>query len=249
MNKAFDYNGTLVSTSTPVKQLRTVKKVINIDSSDRDTVKYHTNGDFVVYLPRVYENVVSMRLMSGVFPPLIPVVVQTVSPPVNTGGAVVHSYIYGQNLPSATWTNDTAMPLGPPYYFEIEIDGLNKTDETTVAAQKSTFTDSFFAKIHAVEQNGGSNVFIEYNDHSQHENIATFTPALGKLDRLRIRTRLHTQQGNQGFIYWTSDGEKANFGQGGSNTSADFSLLLELEMLDNGFDNFSSLETRINNRF
>lgn len=248
MNKSYDYNGVIVSPSKPVRELRTVKKVINIDSIDRDRVKYHTNGDFVIYLPRVYENVISMRLVSAVFPPLIPVVIQSVSPPFSTGGAVVHSYVDGQNIPSATWTNDTAMPLGPPYYFVIDVDGLNKTDETTIQAQKSTYTDSLFAKIHAVEQNSGSNVFIEYNDHSQHENISKFTPALGKLDRMRIRTRLHTQQGNQGFIYWTSDGEPANFSGEGSNTSADFSLLLEIEMLDNSFDNFSSFETRLSTR-
>ena len=44
MNKVFDYNGTFVSASKPVKQLRTVKKTFMIDSADRDTVKYYTNG-------------------------------------------------------------------------------------------------------------------------------------------------------------------------------------------------------------
>lgn len=248
MNKVFDYNGTFVSTSKPVKELRTVKKVINIDSADRDIVKFHTNGEFVIYLPRVYENVVSMRLMSAVFPPLIPVVIQTVSPELSSGGAVIHSYINGQNLPSAVWSNDVVMPLGPPYYFVIDIDGLNKTDETTVVGQRSTYTDSFYAKIHAIESNGGSNVFIEYNDNSHHENKAKFSPAIGKLDRLRIRTRLHSQQGNQGFIYWTSDGFPAEFNTEGGNTTSDYSLLLEVEMLDNGFDDFSTLESRINNR-
>lgn len=248
MNKVFDYNGTFVSPSKPVKELRTVKKVINIDSGDRDFVKYYTNGDFVVYLPRVYENVVSMRLMSATFPPLTPVVIQTASPPQTTAGAVLHSYIYGQNLPSATWTNDTSIGVATPYYFEIDIEGLNKIDETAVGGQKSTYPDSLFAKIHSVEQNGASNVFIEYNDHSQHENIAKFSPALGKLDRLRIRTRLHSQQGNEGFMYWTSNGSPANFSGEGSNSSREYSLLLEIEMLDNGFDEFSSMESRINNR-
>ena len=61
MNKAFDHNGTIVSASRPVKQLKTVKKTVLIDSADRDTTKYYTNGDVVYYLPRVYENVVSIR--------------------------------------------------------------------------------------------------------------------------------------------------------------------------------------------
>ena len=40
MNKVFDYNGTLVSASKPVKTLKTVKKVVMIDSRDRDSAKY-----------------------------------------------------------------------------------------------------------------------------------------------------------------------------------------------------------------
>ena len=70
MSRTFDYNGFAVSKSQPKKVLRTVKKTLLIDSADRDTTKYYTNGDFVVYLPRVYENVVSMRLAAGEFPPL-----------------------------------------------------------------------------------------------------------------------------------------------------------------------------------
>jgi len=68
MNRVFDYNGTIVSPSNPVKKLKTVKKYLVIDSSDRDYVKYPTNGDFVVYLPRVYENVISLRLAAAEFP-------------------------------------------------------------------------------------------------------------------------------------------------------------------------------------
>ena len=44
MNKVFDYQGTFVSQSQPAKQLRLVKKTVLIDSSDRDTTKYYTNG-------------------------------------------------------------------------------------------------------------------------------------------------------------------------------------------------------------
>jgi hypothetical protein len=49
----FDYRGSIVSTSTPTTELRTVKKVLHVDSADRDTGIYFTNGEFVVYLPRV----------------------------------------------------------------------------------------------------------------------------------------------------------------------------------------------------
>ena len=93
MNKVFDYNGTFVSASKPVKQLRTIKKTLVVDSADRDTLKYHTNGDFVVYLPRVYENVVSLRLMAAEFPTII-------IPPSGGAGALFHYYENGQNIAS-----------------------------------------------------------------------------------------------------------------------------------------------------
>jgi hypothetical protein len=238
-NRAFDYNGVTVSASRPTKQLRTVKKMVTIDSADRDTSKYYTNGDFVVYLPRQYQNVQSIRLMSAEFPPLYPIVVQQTSPETTSAGAVIHSYTNGPNVVSSVWSNDTAVSLTNTFYFLVDVEGLNYSDETAVGANKSTFTDSFLAKIPAVV-NGS---FIEYNDHSAQSNITRFTPALGTLDRLHIRIRTHAQQGKAGFLYWTSDGEVAAAG----NRSVNFSLCLELEMLDNGFDDYSTLETRIHN--
>ena len=233
MNKVFDYNGTYVSPSKPVKQLKTVKKTLVIDSRDRDTTKFYTNGDFVVYLPRTYENVLSLRLVAGEFPPLVIA---------GGAGALTHSYSSGQNIPSATWSGDTAIAATDnSYYFLIDLEGLNKTDECTVDANRSAYPDGFFAKI-PVLLNG---TFIEYNDSSAQENIATYKPSIGKLDRLHIRTRLHLQQGNQGFIYWTTDGL---FADGTNQKDAEFSLTFEIEMLDNSFDEFSSFETFIGDR-
>jgi hypothetical protein len=71
----FDRNGVLVRKTQPVRQLNKVTKVITIDSRDRDTTKFvkvnggaaaSDPGDYVVYLPRVYENVVSIRLKSAI---------------------------------------------------------------------------------------------------------------------------------------------------------------------------------------
>jgi hypothetical protein len=109
-----------------------------------------------------------------------------------------------------------------------------------VSGNKSTFTDSFFAKIPAIV-NG---TFIEYNDKSAQDNIARYNPPIGKLDRLRIRTRVHNQQGTQGFMYWTSNGQYIG---SSSNRIVDFSLTLEFEYMDNGFEEYSTLETRITN--
>jgi len=243
----FDYRGSIVTTSVPKTELRTVKKVLHIDSADRDTGIYYTNGEFVVYLPRVYEKVVSLRLMSAEFPTL--------------ESALTHSYTSGTNAPTATYSSDTAVVItdnAMPNYFLIDIDGLNKSDETSVSSQRSQHTDSFFAKIPNIIYSkavltsstlalGRTTNFIEYNDHSGGENIANFSPPIGKLDRLRIRTRLHSQQGSQGFIYWTSDQAVATAAGAGTNTNiANYCLTFEIEYLDNGFDQFSSVSTRLN---
>lgn len=235
MSGPFDYNGVVVSKSQPNKVLRTVKKTVLLDSIDRDASKYYTNGDFVMFLPRVYENVVSMRLVAAEFPPLV-----------TSGGApgaLSHSYRNGQNITSATWASDTPIATSSnTYYFLLDIEGLNKTDETTVSGQRSTFTDSFYAKIPAITTTYGTQSFIEYNDHSNQENIARFSPPVSKIDRVHICTRLHSQQDKSGFIYWTTNGAVAS---GTNQRGAGFNLTLEIEMLANVFDDFSSFETHL----
>jgi hypothetical protein len=238
----FDYRGTLVSKSTPTPELRTIKKVLHVDSSDRDVGIYYTNGEFVVYLPRVYEKVVSLRLMSAEFPSL--------------DAAWTHSYTNGNNLPTATFSSDTNVGVTSssnytPNYFLVEIDGLNKADEAAVGANKSQYPDSFYAKIaNVVSQKststaGLATAIIEYNDHSGMENIARFNPPIGKMDRMRIRTRLHSQQGSQGFIYWTLSNASTATATASNTNVANFCLTFEIEYLDNGFDKFSSMQTRL----
>lgn len=205
MNNVFDYNGTFVSASKPVKQLKTVKKALLIDSGDRDTVKYTKNGDFVVYLPRVYENVVSLRLMGAEFP-ANPLTYNSVD---NSSAAI----------PTTT------------LYLLIDIEGINKTDECSVGSDRSGFPDSYFAKI-PISSNTTDKVF--YNDHSAQDNIAYYKPAIGKLDRLHIHTRLHTQKSDpKRSVIWSS---------------GEFSLSFEIEYLDNVFDDFSQFETRLSDR-
>jgi hypothetical protein len=162
-------------------------------------------------------------------------------------GALIHPATKGPNVSGSTWSVDTTVNATSPntYYFVLDVEGLNKTDETTVASLKSTFTDSFYAKIPALTTTYGAQAFIEYNDHSGQENIAKFSPAINKLDRLHIRTRLHSQQDRTAFIYWTTDGGVAS---GTNQKGAEFNLTLEIEMLDNVFDDFSSLETHLRDR-
>lgn len=239
MNRAFEYNGSIVAPSRPVKQLRTVKKTLLIDSVDRDSTKYYTNGDVVYYLPRVYENVVSIRLKSATFTPIAN---QITSPP--SGTARVHSYSNGQNIGTAVWSNDGAVNSLVNYIL-VDIEGLNKCDEASVNAQRSSYIDNYFARIPLTKsQNAYASTIINYNDNTEEENITKYYPAISKLDRMHIVMRIHEQQDKSGFIYWTTDSAVA----GADNRVADYSLVFELEMLENGFDEFSSIETRINNR-
>ena len=221
MNRVFDYNGTIVAPSNPVKKLKTVKKKLIVDSGDRDRVKYSTNGDFVVYLPRVYENVVSIRLEAGEFPALI-----------------IPGEMASDNTINTTFASDPANSSGTSFvgpndkYFLLDIEGLNKTDECSVGADRSGYPDGTFAKIPLLG-NITTPESTFYSDNGSQENIAHYSPAIGKLDRMHIRTRLHTQKTSGDWFYWI-DGE--------------YSLTFEIEYLDNVFDNFSQFESRISDR-
>jgi len=227
MNRAFDHNGVTVSASKPHKELRTVKKTLLIDSADRDVLKYSAGGDFVIYLPRVYKNVVSIRLSAAEFPSISTAFTHTYDTAVANGESVTYGANTGAN------GSDSATGVSTAQYFLIDIEGLNKMDETRVGADRSSFVDSTFAKIPISAPTG----YIDYNDHSAQDNISRYTPPIENLDRLHIRTRLHSQQGNQGFIYWYANSAYKSF-----------SMTLEIEYIDNVFDSFSSFESRINNR-
>jgi hypothetical protein len=106
-----------------------------------------------------------------------------------------------------------------------------------VSADRAGYTDSVFAKFQLPTTRTDA---ILYNENSGQRNTGYYQPAISKLDRLQIRVRLHTQQGvgdtnetSCGFIAWAS---------------GEFSLTLEIETLENSFDDFSTLETRIGDR-
>lgn len=217
----FDRNGVLVRNTQPVKELRTTKKVLTVDSRDRDPTKFvrvnggatrSDPGDFVVYLPRVYENVVSVRLRSAIV-----------------------------RAPQTTGFTDN--------YILMSIEGLDKIDETATGAQRSGLVDNAFAKMSnpnmADPTSTTQNTFpIYYNDKVDEENINHYTPAIGRLDRMHIQLRYHPSaviptsttnapQTNPNFAPIT-------FG------TSEHSFTFEIEYMDNGFTDFSSFETRVN---
>ncbi len=214
----FDRNGVLVRTTQPVKELRTVKRVLTIDSRDRDPTKYvkvnggattSDPGDYVVYLPRVYENVVSLRLRSAI-----------IAAP-ETGGFT-----------------DT--------YILMSIEGLDKIDETATGAQRSGLVDNAFAKIpnpNLASGDTNKSYTIFYNDKSYEENITRYTPPIGRLDRFHITLRYHPSAVVP-TVTTNNPASNPNFAPitfGTSNNSFTF----EIETLDNGFTDFSSFETRV----
>jgi|688.fasta_scaffold482448_2 hypothetical protein len=216
--RPFDRNGVLVAPSAPTAQLRTVKKVITIDSRDRDPTKYvkvnggatsSDPGDFVVYLPRVYENVVSIRLKSAII-----------------------------RAPESTNFTDN--------YILMSIEGLDKIDETATGAQRSGLVDNAFAKIsnpNFTKAATGVDLTIFYNDKSDEENITRYTPPIGRLDRFHITLRYHPSAVVP-TVTTNNPATNPNFAPitfGTSNNSFTF----EIEMLDNGFTDFSSFETRL----
>jgi hypothetical protein len=218
----FDRNGVLVRNTQPVRELRTTKKVLTIDSRDRDPTKFvkvnggassSDAGDFVVYLPRVYENVVSLRLRSAII-----------------------------GAPSSAGFSDR--------YVLMSIEGLNKIDETATGAQRSGLVDNAFAKISnpnmADPASSTQKTYtIYYNDKVDEENITHYTPPIGRLDRFHIT------------LYHHPDTVVPTAGTNAPQTSPNFapitfgtanhSFTFEIEYLDNGFNDFSTFETRLNN--
>ena len=215
MNRSFDYNGVQVSPSRPVQKLMKRTRIVHLDSSDRDTNVYPNNGRFVIYLPRTYERVTSINIKDAEFP-------QT---RVGTTDTTVNIW----TGPDAT-SSGTGQPIGEqPKYFFMEIQGLNMSDETSPAANRSASTNSVFAKF--VVSNP-ADPLVTYNESSNAHQTIDFYPALTKLDRLQVRIRTHGMD-QSSYMYWHND---------------DWSMSLDIETLENSFDEFSTIETRIADR-
>jgi hypothetical protein len=214
----YDRNGTLVRTTQPVRELRTVKKTILIDSRDRDPTKYakvnagastSDPGDYVVYLPRPFENVVSIRLKSAIIA-----------------------------APASTNFTDN--------YLLLSLEGLNKIDETAYGANRAGFVDNTFARISNPNITTGStnNTYtIFYNDNVDEENVVRYTPAIGTLDRFHVTLKYHAGAASTATVPGDVTGRVLNapitFG------ASENSFTFEIETMDNGFTDFSSFQTRL----
>jgi hypothetical protein len=289
----FDYRGTIVNTSQPTKVLRKLTKIITIDSTDRDTAIFtrvnggatsSDAGDYVVYLPRVYEKVTKISLVSAVVQ--APVILSTAA---------------------------TTIGFQPTdNYILLELEGLNRKDETAPGADRSGLVDSWFAKLandFGVAQSGctvasaastgtattytttlthgffvgqtvcitgtnnalhnvafvqvasvptlttftinntvangttstGGSAFISgtlfYNNSAYDEQVVEYSPPIGRLQRLHVILRRHQPLSSIGTT--TPLGAPIVFG------ASQNSFTFEIEYLDNGFDDFSTMSTRL----
>jgi hypothetical protein len=295
----YDRNGTLVNKSQPVATLRKLTKIITIDSADRDPSLFvrvnggatsSDAGDYTVYLPRVYERVTKISLVSA-----------TIQAPV---------------VLSTSATNLGFQPTDT--YILMGLEGLNRKDETAPGADRSGYVDSWFAKLandYGVAQGGcsiataatsgsapnvittytttlthgffvgqtvcitgtnnathnvafvqvtsvpslttftvlnaassstssGGTAFIPgvlyYNNRVYDEQVVEYSPPISRLQRLHVTLRRHLPLSAIGIT--TPLGAPIVFG------AAQNSFTFEIEYLDNGFDDFSSMQTRLSER-
>jgi hypothetical protein len=114
------------------------------------------------------------------------------------------------------------MNPNPDTYVILELAGLNKLDETGLDGRIAGRIDGAFAKI-PLTQNSGEYLFFADSSGTSPLNHRVYNPPIARLDRLTIRWRRH-------------DGRTIDFNGG------EHSFTLELELLDNNFDEYSSLE-------
>ena len=212
MNRAFDYNGVQVAPSRPVQKLVKRSRILHIDSGDRDITLFPNNGRFTIYLPRAYERVTSINIKSAEFPP------------VGSDKTTPTANMWSDTTGTGTTLNTV------PIYFFLEAQGLNMSDETAPAADRSASTNSVFAKFVVVNV---TDPLVIYNESSSAHQEIEFFPPLTKLDRFQFRLRTHPMNSNQ-YLYWSGQGE--------------WSITLEIETLENDFDEFSTIETRLGER-
>ena len=297
-----DYRGTIVNKSQPVATLRKLTKILTVDSGDRDTglfVKVNGGsttsdaGDYVVYLPRTYERVTKISLVSAIV-----------------------------QAPVVLSTSATTLGFSPTdTYILLGLEGLNRKDETAPGADRSGHVDSWFAKLandvgipqagttlagsagtgggassgtattyttlithgffvgqticitgttnalHNVafvqiatvpslttftvastvangQTSSGGVAFIPgtlyYNNHTYDDQVVEYSPPIGRLQRLHVTLRRHLPSTSIGIT--TPLGAPIVFG------AAQNSFTFEIEYLDNGFDDFSSMQTRLSDR-
>ena len=122
-----------------------------------------------------------------------------------------------------TLVSSYPIQVNPYNYILMELDFINKMDESSLENQRGGSTDSVYAKI---PLNGNSFSYVFFSTNSNYDVRSVMTPPLNKLQTIHVKFRHH-------------DGTLVNF------NNVDHSFTLELELLDTNFDEWSSLETSL----
>uniref|UniRef100_A0A6C0CJN7 Uncharacterized protein n=1 Tax=viral metagenome TaxID=1070528 RepID=A0A6C0CJN7_9ZZZZ len=138
----------------------------------------------------------------------------------NTSIYTASSVYTAQTLPNVT--GNFIMNTNPDTYILMDIQGLNKIDETGQDGKYAGRIDGAFAKV-PLTNNTGEYLFFQDTSGPSPLNQRVYSPPISKLDRITVRWRRH-------------DGRTIDFNGG------EHSFTLELELLDNNFDEYSSLE-------
>jgi hypothetical protein len=117
-------------------------------------------------------------------------------------------------------TSTFAVTVNPDNYILMELDFINKEDETSIDSRLSGRVDGCFAKL-PITGNSGDVIF--FRELCCPMNRSVMTPPLGQLRTLNIKWRFH-------------DGRLVDF------HNLDHSFTLEFELLENGFDEYSSMD-------
>jgi hypothetical protein len=131
-------------------------------------------------------------------------------------------YIAVQNAVTTNYeiTSNFSVQLNDGNYVLMELDFCNKEDETALDGRLSGRVDGCFAKI-PITGNSGDIIF--FREWCCPMNKAILSPPIGQLKTLHIKFRTH-------------DGRLIEF------NNVDHSLTLEFELLENNFDEYSSLD-------
>lgn len=149
----------------------------------------------------------------------------TTNVPATTGwglGYFLGFYPHTYTSINGSITGSFLMNPSPDTYILMELGGLNKLDETGIDGRIAGRIDGSFAKV-PVTQNSGEYMFFADSSGTSPLNQRIYNPPIARLDRLAVRWRRH-------------DGRTIDF------NGAEHSFTLELELLDNNFDEYSSLE-------
>jgi hypothetical protein len=121
----------------------------------------------------------------------------------------------------ASVTSDFSVELYPFKYIVMEIDYINKQDETRIDGRLSGRIDGCFAKIPIMTCPCEPIFYREWGCCNMNESI--MSPPISQLNQLSVKWRFH-------------DGRPIDF------NNADHSFSLEIVMLENNFDEYSSLD-------